>query len=385
MTKKITTKSESSEKITKPRASAKSKVKTENSAELTSGQNLMEMLLQSGSPTSIRKGTEMDGVIVTLAKKGVLFDIGAKAHAVLGDKEIKEISTYLPYLKIGDTVRVRIISEESRDGFPVVSMSNFFEKGKWDIIKEKKEKEEEIDVICGEYGKGGVFIDFMGIRGVIPKIQLTADFMDHPEKLEAQRIKVKVLEVDQAKNRLVVSQKASALKISHKELKERFDEIKLNGEYDAKVLGVSEFGIFCEVSSVEGLIHISEISWEKVSDASTYVQPGETIKVLVVEKNETDLKLNLSLKRLQHDPWNSIEEKYPKDKEIDGEVIRKERYGYFVRLEPGVEGLIHVSKLSGEESIKIGEHIKTFVERINKKERRMSLILPQKEKPILYR
>lgn len=375
------------EKTTTTKKTATKKPKVEKSTPKTenSAVHPMELLLKGLSPVSIKKGAELDGNIVSLSRKGVMFNIGAKAFAVLGDKEIKEISTYLPYLKVGDVIKVRVISEESKDGFPVVSMSRFFEKGKWDIVKNKKENEEEIEVVCGEYGKGGVFIDFMGIRGVIPKIQLTGDFLDHPEKLEGQKIKVKVLEVDQTKNRLVVSQKAAFLKISQKELRGKFDEIKVNETYDAKVLGVSEFGIFCEVNGVEGLVHISEISWEKVTDASSYVRAGETIKVMVVEKNETDLKLNLSLKRLQHDPWESIEEKYPKDKEIEGEVVRKERYGYFVRLEPGVEGLIHVSKLSGEENLKIGEKIKTFVERVNKKDRRMSLILPQTEKPVTYR
>ena len=219
----------------------------------------MDALLKKEQLNTIKKGQELDASIVSLSKRGVLFDVGGKAHAVLGDKEVKEISTYLPYLKVGDTVRVRIISEESKEGFPVVSMSRFFEKGKWDILKDKKDKEEEIEVVCGEYGKGGVFIDFMGIRGVIPKIQLTGEYLEHPEKLDGQKIKVKVLEVDQLKNRLVVSQKAAALKISQKELKERFNNIKIGEVYEAKVLGVSEFGIFCEVQGVEGLVHISEI------------------------------------------------------------------------------------------------------------------------------
>lgn len=345
----------------------------------------MELLLQKGTISNIQNGKEMDAQILSLSRKNVLFDVGAKAHAVLGEKELKEITTYLPYLKEGDSVRVRIISEESREGFPVVSMRKFFEKGKWSILEDKKKKEEDIDVVCGEYGKGGVFVDFMGIRGVIPKIQLTPDLLEDPPKLEGQKIKVKVLEVDEAKNRLVVSQKAAALKISQKELKERFDKIELNGTYDAKVLGVSEFGIFCEVDGVEGLVHISEISWEKVTNASVYVKTGETIKVMVVEKNEADLKLNLSIKRLEMDPWKQIEEKYPKEKEHEGEIVRKERYGYFVRLEPGVEGLIHISKLSGEEHLEIGQKVKVFIERISDKERRMSLILPQTDKPIFYR
>jgi len=345
----------------------------------------MDILLQKQKIPYIKKGAEADAKIVLISKKGILFDIGAKANAVLGDREVKEISTYLPYLKTGDTVRVRIISEESRDGFPVVSMQKFFDKGKWEILEEKKKKEEGIEVVCGQYGKGGIFIDFMGIRGVIPKIQLTEDYLNNPEKLERQKIKVRVLEVDQAKNRLVVSQKAAALNISQKGLKEQFDKIKVGEKYKAKVLGASDFGIFCEVNGVEGLIHISEISWEKVTDVSSFSTPGGMLDVVVVEKNKDDLKLNLSIKRLSYDPWQDIEKKFPKDKEVEGEVVRKEKYGYFVRLEPGIEGLIHASKLSGEEDFKTGQKIKAYIERVNKTARRLSLILPQKAKPVTYR
>lgn len=351
----------------------------------TESANPMEALLKKHKPQKIKKGQELDAKIVSFTKRGVMFDVGGKAHAVLGEREAKEISTYLPYLKVGSIIPARIISEESKNGFPVVSLQKFFEKGKWEILVEKKDKEEEIEAICGEYGKGGVFVDFMGIRGVIPKIQLTEEYINNPEKLSGQKIKVKILEVDKVKNRLVVSQKASALKISQKELREKFKKIKEKAKYKAKVLGVSNFGIFCDTEGVEGLIHISEISWEKVSDATKYVHPGDEIDVVVVEKNPTDLKLNLSLKRLTPDPWEKIEEKYPKDKELYGEVVRRERYGYFVRLEPGVEGLIHISKLTGKEEFKEKEKVKVFVERVNKKERRMSLVLPQKEKPVTYR
>lgn len=347
--------------------------------------NPMEKLLKKEKTKIIKKGTLIKAKIVSISKKNIFFDIGGKALAILGNLELKQLPTYLPYLKEGDELEVIVISEESRMGYPVVSLKKFFEDGKWEILKEKKEKEEEIEVVCGEYGKGGVFVDFMGIRGVIPKIQLTDQFINNPQKLEGQKIKVKVLEVNKEKNRLVVSQKAAVLKLSQKELEKRFNQIKEGEIYKAKVLSVSDFGVFCEVEGVEGLIHISEISWEKVTDANLYVKPGEEIKVLVVEKNKKDLKLNLSLKRLTPDPWEKIEERYPKDKEVEGEVVRKEKYGYFVKLEPGVEGLIHISKLTGEEKIEIGKKIKVYIEKINKQTRKMSLVLLKKEKPVMYR
>lgn len=116
-----------------------------------------------------------------------------------------------------------------------------------------------------------------------------------------------------------------------------------------------------------------------------YVKVGDVVEVVVVEKNPVDLKLNLSLKRLSSDPWTGIEKKYPKDKEVKGKIVRKEKYGYFVRLEPGIEGLIHISKLTGAEKFEPGQEVRVFIEKINEKGRRMSLLLPQKEKPVTYR
>lgn len=355
----------------------KTNVKTTN--------NPMELLLSKKPLSVIKKGEKVKAKIVKLSKKRALFDIGGKTYAVLGSQEVKDLSLFYPFLKEGQEIEVRVIAEESREGYPVVSLKEFFDKGRWEILKEKKEKEEEVEVIAGEYGKGGVFVDFMGIRGVIPKIQLTQEYIHHPEKLKGQRIKVKVLEVDPSKNRLVVSQKAAALGISRKELKKRFEQIKVGEKYKAKVLSTSEFGIFCEINKVEGLVHISEISWEKVEDPSKYAKPGDEIEVLVTEKNKKDLKLNLSIKRLTPDPWEGIEKKYPKDKEVEGTVVRKESYGYFVRLEKGVEGLVHISKIPPGTELKIGEKVKVYVEKLDTKRRKLSLLLEQTKKPVTYR
>lgn len=345
----------------------------------------MDALLKKTTLNPPKKGQEINAKIISLARREVLFDIGWKSYAILGDEETKQLSTYMPYLKVGDTMKVKIVVEESKEGYPVVSMRKFFEKGKWDILKEKQKKEELVDVVCGEYGKGGVFVDFMGIRGVIPKIQLNEEYIDKPDKLYGQKVKVKILEVDREKNRLVVSQKAVTQKISYKKIKEEFEKIELNKPYKAKVIGFSEFGVFCEIGSIEGLIHISEISWEKVSDPSKYLSVGQYVDVVATEKNESNFKLNLSIKRLIHDPWEDIENKYPKDKEISGEIIRKERYGYIVRLEPGIEGLIHVSKIPQGTEYEIGKKVHVYIEKIDSRNRRMSLIVVSKEKPVVYR
>ena len=118
----------------------------------------MDDLLASQPLNVPRKGNIVDGKIIDISKKGILFDIGWKSYAVLGNLEAQELSSYLPYMKVSDKVPVRVVVEESKDGYPVVSMRSFFDKGKWDILEEKQNNEEDIEVICGEYGKGGVFI-----------------------------------------------------------------------------------------------------------------------------------------------------------------------------------------------------------------------------------
>lgn len=345
----------------------------------------MDQLLSSQNIQPPHKGQVVDAKIVNVSKKGIIFDIGWKSYAVLGQLESQDLGSYLAYLKEGDTVPVKVVVEEAKDGFPVVSMRAFFEKGKWDILEEKHKNEEEIEVMCGDYGKGGVFIEFMGVRGVIPKIQLTDDLIREPEKLAGQKLRVKVLEVDKEKNRLVVSQKASALNISYKDIREKFDSIKIGGKYQAKVIGFSDFGAFCEIEKIEGLIHISEISWQKVSDPRKYLKIGDVVDVVVVEKNTENLKLNLSMKRLEHDPWEAIDARYPKDKEVRGTVVRRERYGYIVRIEPGIEGLIHVSKLKGDEELAMDKDITVYIEKIDARNRRISLVLGLDDKPVMYR
>lgn len=356
-----------------------------NTVKTTKTNSPMEALLKKYSIIPPRKGQEIDAKIVSLSKRGILFDIGWKSHAVLGDREIQDLSPFLSYLKVDDVVKAKVVVEESKEGYPVVSMRRFFDKGRWDIIEEKFKKEQEIDVVAGEYGKGGVFIDFMGIRGVIPKIQLTEDYVENAAKLIGQKIKVKVLEVDREKNRLVVSQKAFVLGISYKSTKQKFDKINIGKIYTAKVIGFSEFGVFCEVNKIEGLIHISEISWNKVSDPAKHLHVGDKIDVMVVEKNEANLKLNLSIKRLAKDPWDNIEKRYPKETQFEGEVVRIENYGYIVRLEPGVEGLIHISKLPENGKLEIGSKVPVYIEKVDSKSRRISLILVSHVKPVVYR
>jgi len=363
----------------------KTATKKVNKSSTPAPSSMEELLRSAGKLPKIRKGDTVNGTVVSMSKKEAFFDIGWKTNAILISPETKELPVFMPYLKVGQPVQVRIISVEAKAGFPVVSMQGFFEKGKWQILEDHYKKELPIDVTVQGSGKGGLFIEIMGIRGVIPKIQLTRDYIQNQEKLYNSKVEVKILEVDRNKNRLVVSQKAAALGITQEKTDKTFGKIEEGKVYKGKVIGFSDFGIFCEVMGIEGLIHISEISWKKVADPRTYAKEGDEIDVVVLQKNPHDYKLTLSLKRLKDDPWDDIEEKYPKDKEVEGEVIRKEAYGFFVVLEPGIEGLIHNSKVTADSKIEVGKKVRAYVERVDKKRRKMSLVPVEMEKPLLYR
>lgn len=347
--------------------------------------NMADLLQSTPTLPKLKRGSIIGGTIVSASKKEMFFNIGWKTNAILISPETKELAVFLPYLEIGKKVQVRVVNIEARAGFPVVSLQNFFEKGKWEILDDNYKKEKVINVSVLGSGKGGLFIEVMGIRGIIPKIQLTQEYIRNKQKLFNKKVEVKILEVDQAKNRLVVSQKAAALGMTQAKTNKIFSKIKEGGIYTATIIGFSNFGIFCEINTIEGLIHISEISWEKVSNPKEYAKEDDKVKVMVLNKNEKDFKLTLSLKRLKTDPWDDIEKKCPKDKQIEGEIIRKEAYGFFIKVEPGIEGLIHNSKVTPEMDIKIGKKVKAYVERIDKKHRKMSLVPVSTGKPLLYR
>ncbi len=206
-----------------------------------------------------------------------------------------------------------------------------------------------------------------------------------------KKIKTKVLEVDQAKNRLVFSERLVSEPEKVGEEFNAIDKIEVGTIMDAEVMRVEPFGVFVKIHpeidgrsfELEGLVHISEISWEKVDNVNTLFKAKDKIKVKLINKDEG--RLQFSVKRLKGDPWDSIEEKYPKDKECEGVVIRNAAYGAIVRLETAVEGLVHVSKLVGGVELKEGEKIQVYIESIDVPKRKISLGLVNESRKVLYK
>ncbi len=334
---------------------------------------------------SVKKGEVVEGKIVSVSPREILIDIKRKSFGVVAEWEMENIKEYLTTLKAGDKVTAQVVSPENDLGFVVLSLRKASLEHRWLRLQEAKEQGLDIEVTGIETAKGGLLVDWQGLRGFIPATQLEGNFISNPAVLIGRKIKAKVLEVDKSLNRMVLSQKASALGVTPVKQKERLDKIKPDDVLEGTISGIAPFGVFVDVDGIEGLVHISEIAWEKVEDPSSMFKVGSKIEVMVLEVNKNEGKLNLSIKRLTPDPWKNILDRYPPEATISGKVVRRAPYGFFVQIEPGIEGLLHISKITPGEEPKIDQQIECMIENIDPSKRKISLTPIPKEKPVGYR
>jgi len=370
----------------KPLKSSKSQNTPKTSGSAKKPETMEALLKKTGYQLhGFKRGEIVEGKIVSLSPKEILIDIGGKTEGVVARKELPYLKNLIKTLKIGDQIIARVLLPESEKGLPLLSIRESAEKRKWQILAEKASKEAEVKVLGRKQTRGGLLVDYQDLRGFIPQSQLDSQFAVDPQALMGREIKVKILEVEAEKNRLVFSQKAVTQKEKIAQLKKHLKKIKIGQVFEAEITGLVPFGLFCQVNGLEGLIHISEIAWEKVDQPADYYQVGDKVKVKVLGIDEREGKLNLSIKQLIPDPWQKVSKKYKKEQIVTGKVTRVSGFGIFVSLEKGVEGLIHISKIPPSLEFKEGEKVECVIEKIDQKNRRISLSYLPKEKPVGYK
>ena len=362
-------------------------------------QTMDELLKQTNYKFyGFRRGEVVEGIITERSKKTIWVDIGTKTEGLILDKVIKAAKDFVEQLKVGDKVTVVIYQPESDNGHPLLSFKKTLNDYLWVEFDEKLKNGEPIKVRGKEINRGGLVVETKGVAGFIPTSCFSATFIGNPASLINRDFEAKIIEVDKEKNRLILSEKAVSEQGLIKEQEEILKKIKIGETFEGEVTGVMPFGLFVKVKldqetkkakekeiPIEGLVHISEISWEKVDDPSKFYKQKDKVKVKVLIVDKKSGKLNLSIKQLQEDPWLEIEKKYPLEAKVKGEITRLAPFGAFVNLGKGVEGLIHISKIPAEKSLKAGDKVNCFVESIDKAGRKMSLGLVLMEKPIGYK
>jgi small subunit ribosomal protein S1 len=381
------TKKTESKETSKPVRKVASKVTTKEPT------TMEELMAATGYKIKgFRRGETVKGKISEMTGKTVYVDIGGKAQAIVSEQEFALAKEYFRGLKVGDEVTGYVLISENDAGQVILSLRRAAAESKWKMFEEAMNNETEITVKGKAATKGGLLVDVEGVNGFVPSSQISHTAED-AEALVNKNIQVKVIEVDRAQNRLVLSEKAVTDAGEIEKRRKALSAVEIGKEYEGTVVGMVPFGAFIEIKvgkgtkteTLEGLVHISEISWEKIDEVGKIFKEGDKVKVQVIGVDEENGKLALSVKRLSSDPWLAVAAKYKVDSKHKGKVAKVVPYGVLVRMEKGIEGLIHASKMPVDRSFKEGEEVEVFVESVDLDKRRLSLGVVLKAIPVGYK
>jgi len=353
----------------------------------------MEELLAAygGKPKGLSVGQRVTGKIVEITGKRVLLDIGSKTEGVVAEKAFDEAKSFVKDLEIGDEIEASVLITETPDGYTVLSLRRAAQNSIWKKLEKAKKDKKPIVVLGKAVNPSGVIVDVMGINGFIPGSQIGKEAAKDTSVLIENNFKVQIIDLNRASNKVVLSEKAVS-EAANIELAQKALEKIIEGKiYDGVVTTVSDFGCFVQIKEeskkkmtpIEGLVHISEISWDKVDKPSDVLKEGDAVKVKAIGKKNG--RLSLSMKHAQKDPWESAGKKYKKDNKITGKVVRLSDFGVFVQLEPGIEGLIHLTKIPPGKRYSRGQEVNCYIEEVDVNSRKVSLGLVLTAKPAGYK
>lgn len=342
----------------------------------------MDELLASHDVAKIKSGDVVEGVITSVKKHEVWVDLGANGVGVIFRREVGHNT-----LKEGESITASVIEPELDEGYALLSMKRAVKDRGWGELQRIFDDQEIVEVSAYDANRGGLLIELEGIRGFLPVSQLAAEhyprvsdsdkdeILTKLNSLVGQPIRARILDLNRKDNKLIFSEKEAI----RDDMQERLSKLKVGDVVEGVITGVIDFGAFVNVDGIEGLIHISEISWERVEDPKKYVKVGDKVKAKIIAIDKD--RLSLSIKQMSDDPWMSEVKKFKKDETVEGKITRITPFGAFVQLSPSVEALVHVSEMSDDESIdpeqlfKVNEKKKFKVIDIDTENRKIALSL----------
>lgn len=313
----------------------------------------MDELLAGSDVKQLEAGDVVEGSIASVRKHQVWVDLGPRGVGVVMRREVGHGQT----LEEGQTVTVSVIDPEMEEGYALLSMRRAAKDRGWDELQRIFDAGEIVEVTPYDANRGGLLVELEGIRGFLPVSQLAAghyprvsgadkdEILQKLNQLTGKPIRVRVLDVSRKDNKLIFSEKEAV----KDDMQARFAELKVGDVVEGIVTGVIDFGAFVNVEGIEGLIHISEISWERVENPRDYVKVGETVKAKIIAIDKD--RLSLSLKQMTEDPWLKEVKAFNKGDIVEGKITRITPFGAFVQLSPSVEALVHVSEMGDDDNI----------------------------------
>lgn len=330
----------------------------------------------------IRQGDIIKGTVVSVDENGALVDVGLKSEGFIPAGEISRRGVPEQEVKAGDEISVYVLSVDSGEGGLRLSKRRADEELAWQRLENARVEGKTIEAPVIQEVKGGLVVD-VGVRGFVPASQVERGYVSDLKKYVGKTLRMKVLELDRRKNRVILSQRV-VLEEEHERLKQETWATIAEGQVRHGVVkGVTDFGVFVDLGGVDGLLHISELAWGRVRHPSEVVKEGDEIDVMVLRVDKEKGKISLGRKQVLPDPWDQAESKYPAGSVVTGTVTRIAPFGAFVELEPGVEGLVHISELSfervtrPEDVVKVGDTVRARVLRVRPAERRIALSIKE--------
>ncbi len=356
------------------------KKKEEKTEDRTIRENQIKMYEETME--TVRSGNIVEGNIVRVDQTEVLVDIGFKAEGIIPISEFGEDAE----VKVGDKVSVFIIKREGRNGRPYLSKKRADIQKTWQELEEKSKTNEEVTGNVVKRVKGGLIVDIKGINTFLPASQVSTKTLPNLDHFVGKELDFRIINFNREKENIVISRKIVIEEKIDKKKEDLMKKLEIEAEIDGVVKNIMEYGVFVDLGGIDGLLHISDMSWGHIKHPSEMLNIGDKIKVKVLDFNKDNEKISLGLKQLVPHPWKNIEIKYPEGSKVEGKVTNLTNYGAFVELEKGVEGLIHVSEMSWTKQIthpkqilKVEDAVNAIVLNVDKDEHRISLGLKQVE------
>ena len=345
------------------------------------------------------KGDIVEGEVVDVRDGFLVVDIGFKSEGIVAGKELKSELIDWRDLKVGDKVMVYVVKPEDEDGQLVLSIRRTQQATAWLNLEKAKEENKIVESVVVESNNGGLIVEIgKDIRGFIPTSQLDAsrvyssgvrqvgkDISSKVQKklssLIGEKISTRIIELDREKNRIILSEKMVTQARDLEQREKTLNKVKEGDILEGTVSGITPFGVFVNAEGLEGLVHLSELSWDKVEDIGSLYSVGSKVKVMVIGVSDGGKRVAYSIKRLQKDPWAEAISKYKVGDIVNGEVQKVVPYGAFVRIDNGLNGLIHISELSDKlvkdpaDIVKEGDTVKVKILSISSTERHLGLSL----------
>ncbi|PLX16564.1 MAG: 30S ribosomal protein S1 [Salinivirgaceae bacterium] len=336
--------------------------------------------LYDDTMSTIGENEVIDGTVVAITKREVIINIGYKSEGIVNANEFR----YNPELKVGDPVEVYVETQEDRDGQLKLSHKKARALRSWDRVNQSLENDEIIKGYIKCRTKGGMIVDVFGIEAFLPGSQIDVKPIRDYDIFVGKTMEFKVVKINQEYKNVVVSHKALIEAELEQQKKEIIAKLEKGQVLEGTVKNITSYGVFIDLGGVDGLIHITDLSWGRISHPEEIVELDQKLNVVILDFDDDKRRIALGLKQLTEHPWDSLDANLKVGDKVKGKVVVMADYGAFVEIAPGVEGLIHVSEMSwsqhlrsAQEFLKVGDEVEAVILTLDREERKMSLGMKQ--------